>query len=358
MKIFFDARYIRTDFHDGISRYTTGLGSALTKLTAVTFIISDKAQLKFLPKNVKYIIIHNPTSPKEPFTALILNKYKPDIVISPLQSMGSIGRKFKLILNQQDMTYYKLPKPPAELPLYVRAAWRLYHSGYLPGRMTLNAADVVATVSETSKQEILAANLTKRPVIVVPNAAEDLSGLTHSTIQNTKAPKNLVYMGAFLPHKNVETLIKMMAYLPKRKLHLLSHISPKRKKELTSLIPKDSEVIFHSGVSDKKYADLLSDNAIMVSASKAEGFGLPLIEAIQLGVPAVVTAMPIFCEVAGEGALYADPSNPKDFADKIKQLDDLKIRKQHIKSGKAHIKKYSWENSAKVLYDSILKLIA
>ena len=356
MKIFFDARYIRTDFHDGISRYTTGLGSALTKLTAVTFIISDKAQLKFLPKNVKYIIIHNPTSPKEPFTALILNKYKPDIVFSPLQSMGSIGRKFKLILNQQDMTYYKLPQPPAQLPSHVRVVWRLYHSGYLPGRLTLNAADMIATVSETSKQEILAARLTKRPIIIVPNAAEDLSKLTHPATQSTK-PKNLVYMGAFLPHKNVEALIKMMAYLPDRKLHLLSHISPKRKEELTKLIPKDTEVIFHSGVSDKKYADLLSDNAIMVSASKSEGFGLPLIEAIQLGVPAVVTAMPIFCEVAGEGALYADPNSPKDFADKVKQLDDLKIRKKHVKAGKEHIKKYSWEHSAKVLYDSMLKLL-
>lgn len=357
MKIFFDARYIRTDFHDGISRYTVGLGNALAKLTKVTFIISDKAQLKFLPKNSKYIIIHSPTSPREPFAALVLNKYKPDVVFSPLQSMGSIGRKFKLILNQQDTTYYKLPQPPAQLPAHVRVVWRLYHSGYLPGRLTLNAADMIATVSETSKQEILAANLTKRAIIVVPNAAEDLSKLTHTKVQNTKPPKNLVYMGAFLPHKNVETLIKMMAYLPDRKLHLLSYISPKRKEELTGLIPKGAEVIFHGGVSDKKYADLLLDNTIMVSASKAEGFGLPLIEAIQLGVPSVVTAMPIFCEVAGEGALYTDPNNPKDFADKIKQLDDLKTRKKHIKAGKENIKKYSWEHSAKVLYDSMLKLL-
>jgi glycosyltransferase involved in cell wall biosynthesis len=335
-----------------------GLGNALAALAPITFIISDKAQLGFLPKNSKHIMIHSPTSPREPFTALVLNKYKPDIVFSPLQSIGSIGRKFKLILNQQDMTYYKLPKPPEQLPLHIRAVWRIYHSGYLPGRMVLNSADMIATVSQTSRQEILAAKLTKRPIIVVPNAAEDLSKLTHPAIQDTKPPKNLVYMGAFLPHKNVETLIKMMAYLPNRKLHLLSRISVKRKIQLSKIIPEGASVVFHEGVSDKKYADLLSDNAIMVSASKAEGFGLPLIEVLNLGVPAVVTAMPIFCEVAGEGALYADPDNPKDFADKIKQLDDLKTRKQHIKAGKKHIKKYSWEKSAKILHASMLKLLS
>src|SRR6185312_10466219 len=62
MKLLFDARYIRTDFHDGISRYTTELGNALARATAVTFIISDKAQLKFLPENAEFVMLHPVTS--------------------------------------------------------------------------------------------------------------------------------------------------------------------------------------------------------------------------------------------------------------------------------------------------------
>ena len=53
MKFFFDARYIRTDFHDGISRYTHELCLALYELDpTVTFLISNEEQLTLLPKGV------------------------------------------------------------------------------------------------------------------------------------------------------------------------------------------------------------------------------------------------------------------------------------------------------------------
>ncbi len=77
MKLFFDARYIRTDFHDGISRYSTELGNALAKITDVTFIIFDLKQLAFLPVDATYVKVSSPTSPLEPFVARQLNKYRP-----------------------------------------------------------------------------------------------------------------------------------------------------------------------------------------------------------------------------------------------------------------------------------------
>lgn len=223
MKLLFDARYIRTDFHDGISRYTTELGNALARQTAVTFIVSDKAQLKFLPPNAKYILLHPVTSLREPLSALWLNKFHPDVVVSPLQTLGSVGRRFKLVLTLHDLIYYKHRTPPPQYNQAVRLLWRAYHLSYAPQRLALNGADLVATVSETSRQEILEAKLTKRPVIVVPNAARDLSVLLEdSVIQGVKPPKNLIYMGAFIPYKNAETLIRSLAYLHGRTLHLLA----------------------------------------------------------------------------------------------------------------------------------------
>lgn len=357
MKIFFDARYIRTDFHDGISRYTHELANALVRHAAITFIISDKAQLAFLPTNADYVLLHPVTSWREPLSALWLNKHHPDVVMSPLQTIGSVGRRYKLVLNLQDMTYYKHRTPPPQFSLPVRLLWRLYHMTYVPQRFTLNAADMIATVSETSKKEIQQAHLTKRPIVVVSNAANDLSQyIDGPAFQREDPPKNLVYMGAFLPYKNAETLIEAMEFLPGRTLHLLSRIGAQRKAELTKLIPRGANVVFHGGVSDQQYANILADEAIMVSASKAEGFGLPLIEALQLGVPAVVTDMAIFHEVAGGGALYADADDPKDFADKIKSLDDRQARESLIKKGRSHIQKFSWDISAKTLLDAVKKL--
>jgi glycosyltransferase involved in cell wall biosynthesis len=356
MKFLFDARYIRTDFHDGISRYTTELGNALARQTAVTFIISDKAQLKFLPKNADYVMLHPVTSWREPLSALWLNKFHPDVVVSPLQTIGSAGKKFKMVLNQQDMTYYRHPAPPPQFSGAVRAAWRLYHATYVPGRLVLRGADLVATVSETSKREIMAAHLTDKPIVVVPNAARDLSEFLSSPPFVIGKPKNLVYMGAFIPYKNVETLIEAMEWLPGKTLHLLSRIKPNRKAELQKRIPEDADVIFHGGVSDEEYARLLENDAIMVSASKSEGFGLPLVEAQKLGVACVVSDLEVFHEVGGDAALYADPDSPQDFAAKIASLDDKQKRDNLIEKGKKQAATYSWDDSAKALLDAINKL--
>lgn len=356
MKLFFDARYIRTDFHDGISRYSAELGCALAKLTKVTFIISDPAQLISLPRNAKYITIHAPTSVKEPFTAKMLNKYQPDVVFSPMQTMGTSGREFKLILTLHDMIYYRHRLPPKDLNPLIRLAWRAYHLSYVPQRVTLNHADMIATVSNTSAREIEHARLTKRPVIVTPNAPRNLLKFV-SSVEQRGAPKNLVFMGTFMPYKNVETLIRGMKWLPGRTLHLLSRITPRRQAELEALVPKNAEVIFYNGVSDEEYAALLAKNAVLVSASLDEGYGIPVAEALAMGVPTVVSDISIFHEVAAGGALYFDPTKPKDFAEQVKKLDDKKLRDATIAHGVQHISTYNWQDSARTLLNAINSLV-
>jgi glycosyltransferase involved in cell wall biosynthesis len=352
MKLFFDARYIRTDFHDGISRYSCELGNHIAKEVDITFIIHDVKQLKFLPSDVKYIKIHNPTSPKEIFAALILNHYNPDVVFTPMQTMGSFGRRFKLILTLHDMIYYRNPTPPTQFNPLLRIGWRIFHKTYILQRLILNQADTVVTVSNTSKEDIETARLTKRPIMVIPNAPRDLSQIINSTLKITnEKPRNLVYMGSFMPYKNVETIIAGMEFLPDYKLHLLSRISEQRKDELQKNISKKAHIVFWNGVSDEQYAKMLADNAILVTASLDEGYGLPIAEALQLGIPAVISNIEIFHEVAGDGALFFEAKNPKDFAIKIKQLEDKHLRQSLMTKGKKHIAKFDWSKSAAVLVD-------
>lgn len=356
MKLFFDARLIRTDFHDGVSRYSTELGNALAKLTKVTFIICDEAQLDFLPSNAKFIKIHPPVSVKEPFTSLILNKYSPDIVFSPMQVMGTMGRKFKLILTSHDMIFYHYNVAPIGQPFLIRVGWKAYHATKVPERIALNSADIVATVSKAMRAEFEDAKLTKRPIIVVPNAPQNLAKLTKKQPAGLK-PRNLIYMGSMMEYKNVETLIKGMQYLPGYTLHILSKSTAARAEELKALIPKKANVIFYNGVTDERYAELLSNRAALVSASLAEGFGVPAVEALAMGVPAVLSDIPVFHEVAGEGALYFEPLNPKDFARKIKELDNKSTRDQIILQGKKHTASFTWKKSAKTLHAAIKSLV-
>ncbi len=357
MRLFFDARYIRPDFHDGISRYSTELGAALASLTPITFIISDKRQLAKLPEGCRYVKIHDPTNIMEPFTSLILNQYKPDVVFSPMQTMGSAGRKFKLILTTHDLIYYRHRIPPRMLNPMIRAGWVIYHLTYVPERQALNGADIVATVSQTTQRQIEQVKLTKRPIIVVPNAPQELNQYVDK-IELAKKPRNLVYMGSFMPYKNVETLVKGMKYLPDYTLHLLSKIKPARLAELEKIAPRGAKIVFHNGTSDEDYAKLLADGGILVTASFDEGYGLPVAESLILGVPVVVSDIDVFHEVASSGGLYFNPSDPKEFAERVKELDDDGLRHHLSERGKAHIETYSWQSSAQELLNAINLLVA
>jgi glycosyltransferase involved in cell wall biosynthesis len=356
MKLFFDARYIRTDFHDGISRFSTELAAALSQQAHVTFIICNIDQLKLLPLGVDYVTTHAPTSVLEPFTSLRLNRYHPDVVFSPMQTMGALGRRFKLILTLHDMIYYRHRTPPHQFNPLLRAGWWLYHATYLPQRLALNSADLVATVSQTSKEDILAAKLTMRPVIVVPNAPQQLRQYLDGDVA-TLEPKNLIYMGSFMEYKNVETLIRAMEFLSGFKLHLLSRISPGRKAELEKIVPHGAKVIFHNGVSDKEYAEKLADNALLVSASLDEGYGLPIAEASVLGVPAIISNLPIFHEVAGEGALYFNPTDSADFAKKVQKATKSSNYHELSRAATKQSQKFSWQTSATTLLEAIESLL-
>lgn len=362
-RLFFDARYIRTDFHDGISRFSAELAAAVSAQAAAcgvdpVFLIHDEAQRALLPEGARVLRIHHPTSPKEPFTALILNRYRPDAVFSPMQTIGSLGRRFKLILTLHDTIYYRHRTPPRDLPGPVRFGWRLFHLSYLPQRLVLDRADIVATVSETSKREFERVRLTRRPVLVIANAPQRLDallpeGADDSARRVEAAPRNIVYMGSFMPYKNVETLVRAMAELPEHTLHLLSRISPERRRQLEQLAGPGARIVFHGGVSDAEYAAALNERAILATLSLDEGYGLPVAEALALGVPAVVSDLEIFREVAGAGALFVPAQDPAAFAAAVRSLDDAQTRERVVEAGTAHAAGYSWQQSAETLLRAV-----
>jgi len=184
---------------------------------------------------------------------------------------------------------------------------------------------------------------------VIPNAPQRLAELLPDGAAVGSGPvRNLVYMGSFMPYKNVETLVTAMRELPDHTLHLLSRIAPERRAELTALAGGAS-VVFHDGVTDAAYAALLADDAALVTTSLDEGYGLPVAEALELGVPAVVTDMEIFREVAGDGALYVDPLDPEAVARAVRSLDEPGMRGRLVEAGTRHIRSFEWARSAKIL---------
>lgn len=350
MKLFYDARFIRTDFHDGISRYSWSLLRALAKQHPVTAIICDKKQVDFIPKDIDFIMISKPSSIRELFLARTLNHYKPDVVFSPMQTMGGITRRYHLILTIHDLIYYRFKTPPSYLSPIVKLVWRLYHKTYFFERLILRQADAIVTVSNTTKKLIKRHRLTRRPVRVVYNAALPLKN--SALPRPEKITKHIVYMGTFMTYKNVETLASALYFLPEYQLHCLSPIKEKRKEELLALGPPN-QVVFHNGVSDKEYTEILASAHALVTASKIEGFGLPLVEAMQQGTPVICSDIPVFHEVADKSALFFPPDNQTEFAKQVVRLENKKIRDVLIKRGFEQAKKFNWENSAKELLRAV-----
>ncbi|POH73509.1 glycosyltransferase [Arthrobacter glacialis] len=340
-----DARFTRMDHHDGISRYGASLMAAVAPYAEVTMLIHDERQLALLP-DLPWVKINSPLSPLELLVSRHVNKLRADLVFCPMQTMGSWGRKYPLVLTLHDLIYYEHPAPPGFLPAPVRVLWRLYHKAYWPQRVLLNRANVVATISQTTLGLMRKHRLTKRPVRIIGNAPQG-----ERTPRDPAVPpeKSLAYMGSFMPYKNVETLIRGMAELPDFTLNLLSRITAERRAELTALVPSGAKVVFHNGVSDAEYDELLLRTTALVTLSRAEGYGLPLVEAMALGTPVIVADTEIFREVGGTAAHYVPADSPSGFAAAVRALDSQPDWSASSAASVAQAATFSWDASAQEL---------
>lgn len=355
MRFFMDGRYIRSDYHDGISRFSYSLIHAVAEHVNPTVIISDPLQREMLPTNSSVVELHAPTSVLEPLAARKLNVFEPDVVFSPMQTIGSMGRKFGLILTLHDLIYYQHRTPPKDLPQFVRGLWYLYHLTYMPQRLLLNGADAVATVSKTSQRLIRGHRLTTKPVHVISNAPPEVDVPRDPTTARNKA---LVYMGSFMDYKNVETLITAMQYLPEYELHLCSPISAGRRDELLDLASDNavaSQLTFHNGIEDAEYRQLLRNSTALVTASRSEGYGLPVAEAMAEGSPTVLSNLEIFEEIGGltnPGALFFDvhtDTADRQLANNVLALEDDQYFVAASRGARDQARKFLWDDSATAL---------
>jgi len=355
VKIVVDCRYVRIDHHDGISRYTAGIVEALSTKHPITMLISDTRQLALLPE-LPWALVSGPTSAREPFVAKQVNKLQPDVVFTPMQTMGTLGRRYRLVKTLHDLIYYRNRTPPRDLNQAIRLLWRLYHLAWWPQRLLLNRADAVATVSATTMHLMQEHRLTSKPIVIVGNAPDPApAGVpTHRTAP-VGPRRELLYMGSFMPYKNVETLARALHDLPGYRLHLLSRIAPADRDRLAALAPRDALVI-HDGTSEKDYLTALETATALVTTSLDEGFGLPLVEAMALGTPVVVSDIPIFREIGGVAALYAPATDAVAVAAAIRTLEDPVEWLARSEASRGQAAKFSWDRSADALL-SVLEQI-
>ncbi len=194
---------------------------------------------------------------------------------------------------------------------------------------------------------------TARKVVVTLEASEP--PLPGRAEKPEYAPDEFIlYVGSAFPHKNLDRLIEAFEILkehhPNLKLVLVGkmeyHAKQLRRWAKKRLYAQD--IIFTGFVPDGELKWLYTNAKAYVFPSLSEGFGLPGLEAMVHGCPVVSSNATSLPEVHGDAAVYFDPEDIADMAEKINQVlaATPKARQELIEKGKRQAAKFSWRHMA------------
>lgn len=124
--------------------------------------------------------------------------------------------------------------------------------------------------------------------------------------------------------------------------------------KLLSTFKFRNDVVLTGYLDKKELAKLVASAYALVYPSFFEGFGVPPLEALQCGVPALVSNSSAMPEVGGDAYLYIDPKKPDDIAEKMMLIyKDEALRSRLIENGKRRLQIFSWDDSAKKMWECI-----
>ncbi len=140
------------------------------------------------------------------------------------------------------------------------------------------------------------------------------------------------------PRKNLPALTAAFALLRDRRPELTLAIAGLAGWEETPLAAKGVRLL--GFVADEELARLYRGAAVFAYPSRFEGFGLPVVEALSSGTPAVVSSHPSLDEASGDAALRADPDDAEAFAAALERALEAPGERREL--GLAHAARFTW----------------
>lgn len=184
--------------------------------------------------------------------------------------------------------------------------------------------------------------------------------------QSTPADGYVLFFGTLEPRKNVGALLDAYELLARRgrglpPLKLAGKATEQSAAWLDRIArPPLNTLVSHEGYVPPDRRRSLYDGArLLVQPSFEEGFGLPVLEAMQVGVPVIAARAGALPEVAGDAALLVSPSEPAEIASAIERLlDDEALAEQCVERGLARAAWYSWKHTAEATIGAYQRALA
>ena len=371
MKIAVDTRYSENDHPEGYVYFLCEVLKILTKKYPqheFILIFDRPYSAKFLiDKNVTPVI----TGPQVSNFLLrkiwydikippILKKYKIDVFIAA-NGICSLATKTPQCLIVNDLSFLDFPSLINQADLFFFKRYTLRF---------LKKANSIVTFSEFVKKKILSRYIiNEEKITVVHNGGKEFfHPLQENEKEETKkkytGKKNyFVYTGAIHPRKNLINLLKAFSVFKKWqksdwKLVLALSLTRNYKSFANNLktYKYRDDVILTVCSDEEEIVKLTGSAYALIYPSVWEGSGMQILGAINSHIPVLTSINSSMAEIAGEAALYFNPTEHTDIADKMMLLyKDESQRNRLIEKGKLIAAQYNWEKTADLFWQSILK---
>lgn len=291
----------------------------------------------------------------------VLSKVKADIFVSP-DGFIPLSIEIPSVPVIHDINFHHRP---GDLPL----SSRIYYRHFFP-RFAKKARRIV-TVSEYSKSDIEQSyHIDSSKIDVVYNGAHELYKPLNE-IEKQKVKMNyangadyFVFVGSLHPRKNVEGLLRGYDEFRSSRQSLFKLLIVGEKFFLNSDLEKTysdmrfkSDVIFAGRKEPEELSKIVGAAWAMAFVPHFEGFGIPLLEAMHCNVPSVASRVTSLPEVAGDTAIYVDPSDIHSISDGLKKMAfETIIRDELIQNCEKQRLKFSWDQTAEKFWSSIEKI--